>query len=58
MRSESGVTAVEYTFIIALIAIVIIAMVCLVGEELSEVFQQNFIVVDQHPPEPRPPEVP
>ena len=57
MRSESGATVVDYAIIIALIAIVIIAMVCLVGEKHSEVFLQNFIV-DQRPPEPRPPEVP
>jgi len=38
-RDESGVTAIEYCFIAALIAIVIVGSLTLVGNNLSPVFQ-------------------
>ena len=38
LRSEEGVTAIEYALIAALIAVVIIAAVTLVGEEVSQTF--------------------
>ncbi|MGT2454962.1 Flp family type IVb pilin [Cupriavidus basilensis] len=38
MRDESGVTAIEYGLIAALIAIVIIASVQLIGTNLNLVF--------------------
>jgi pilus assembly protein Flp/PilA len=37
-REEDGVTAIEYGLIAALIAVVIIASVTLVGQNLSTVF--------------------
>jgi pilus assembly protein Flp/PilA len=40
-REEDGVTAIEYGLIAALIAVVIIAAVTLVGENLRSVF--NYI---------------
>lgn len=40
-RDEEGVTAIEYGLIAALIAVVIIAAVSLVGNNLRDVF--NFI---------------
>jgi pilus assembly protein Flp/PilA len=39
VRDEEGVTAIEYGLIAALIAVVIIAAVTLVGNNLSAVFQ-------------------
>jgi len=41
MREEDGVTAIEYGLIAALIAVVIIASVTLVGNNLKAVF--NYI---------------
>jgi pilus assembly protein Flp/PilA len=38
MRSERGATAVEYGLMVALIAIVIIAAVTLLGQNISAVF--------------------
>lgn len=38
LRDEEGVTAIEYGLIAALIAVVIIAAVSLVGDELVNVF--------------------
>lgn len=38
LRDEEGVTAIEYALIAALIAVVIIAAVTLVGEEVSQTF--------------------
>jgi pilus assembly protein Flp/PilA len=38
VRDEDGVTAIEYGLIAALIAVVIIATVQLVGQNLSKVF--------------------
>lgn len=38
LREEEGVTAIEYALIAALIAVVIIAAVTLVGEEVSQTF--------------------
>jgi pilus assembly protein Flp/PilA len=37
-KDEDGVTAIEYGLIAALIAIVIIAAITLVGEELQDTF--------------------
>ncbi len=39
MRDETGVTAIEYGLIAALIAVVIIGAVTLVGTNLSKTFQ-------------------
>lgn len=38
IADESGVTAIEYGLIAALIAVVIIAAVSLVGKDLSNIF--------------------
>lgn len=38
MRDEEGVTAIEYALIAALIAVVIIAAVTLVGNEVQNTF--------------------
>jgi pilus assembly protein Flp/PilA len=38
LRSEKGATAVEYGLMVALIAIVIIAAVALLGDNLSSLF--------------------
>lgn len=38
LRDEEGVTAIEYALIAALIAVVIIAAVTLVGNEVSDTF--------------------
>lgn len=40
LRDEEGVTAIEYGLIAALIAIVIIAAVTLVGQDLNNTFQK------------------
>ncbi|WP_137891385.1 Flp family type IVb pilin [Ramlibacter sp. 2FC] len=40
LRDEEGVTAIEYGLIAALIAIVIIAAVSLVGQDLNNTFQE------------------
>lgn len=40
LRDEEGVTAIEYGLIAALIAVVIIAAVTLVGENLEGVFNE------------------
>lgn len=48
LRDEEGVTAIEYGLIAALIAIVIIASVTLVGNNLDAVFDAvaaNLVVV-------------
>lgn len=37
-KDEEGVTAIEYSLIAALIAVVIILMVTIVGENVNEVF--------------------
>ena len=39
-RREQGATAVEYGLMVALIAIVIIAAVALIGDNLQAVFQE------------------
>lgn len=38
LKDEEGVTAIEYGLIAALIAVAIIAMVALVGDQLNNVF--------------------
>ncbi len=43
-ESEEGATAVEYGLMVALIAIVIIAAVTLVGQNLSQVFSNIALV--------------
>ena len=40
LKDEEGVTAIEYGLIAALIAVVIIVAVSLVGNELSETFDE------------------
>ena len=40
LRSEKGATAVEYGLMVALIAIVIIAAVAIVGDNLNGVFTE------------------
>ena len=40
LRSEKGATAVEYGLMVALIAIVIIAAVAIVGDNLNVVFTE------------------
>lgn len=40
LRSEKGATAVEYGLMVALIAIVIIAAVALIGNNLNDVFNE------------------
>lgn len=40
LRDEEGVTAIEYGLIAALIAIVIIAAVTLVGQDLNNTFMK------------------
>jgi pilus assembly protein Flp/PilA len=40
IRDEEGVTAIEYALIAALIAVVIIAAVKLVGEDVNNTFQR------------------
>ena len=40
-KDEEGATAVEYAIMVALIAIVIIAMVILVGEKANNVFSKT-----------------
>ena len=39
MKREKGATAIEYALMVALIAVVIIAVVTLLGTTLIEVFQ-------------------
>ena len=39
-KDEEGATAVEYAIMVALIAIVVIAMVRLVGDKANEVFDE------------------
>jgi pilus assembly protein Flp/PilA len=39
-REERGATAVEYGLMVALIAVVIIAAVTLLGQNLSEIFDE------------------
>lgn len=39
LRSEEGATAVEYGLLVALIAAVIVAVVALLGIQISEAFQ-------------------
>lgn len=38
LKDEEGVTAIEYGLIAALIAVAIIAMVALIGDQLNNVF--------------------
>lgn len=40
LRDEEGVTAIEYALIAALIAVVIIAAVTLVGNEVNDTFNK------------------
>lgn len=40
LRDEEGVTAIEYALIAALIAVVIIAAVTYVGNEVNDTFQE------------------
>jgi len=40
MASDEGATAVEYGIMVALIAVVIIAAVTLVGDQLAVVFEE------------------
>lgn len=40
IRDEEGVTAIEYALIAALIAVVIIAAVKLVGQDVNNTFQR------------------
>jgi pilus assembly protein Flp/PilA len=40
LREEKGATAVEYGLMVALIAVVIIAAVTLLGQNLSEIFSE------------------
>ena len=58
MKSEAGETLVDYAIMVALIALVIIGMVILLGEKTNSVFNQQNIILDQSPPEERPPEPP
>lgn len=44
-RSEKGATAVEYGLMVALIAIVIIAAVFLLGQNLSDLFNAVAVSV-------------
>ena len=44
MREEKGATAVEYGLMVGLIAVVIIATVALLGEQLNALFQS---IVDE-----------
>jgi pilus assembly protein Flp/PilA len=46
VRDEEGVTAIEYSLIAALIAVVIIVMVTLTGESVSEVFSKVSSALD------------
>lgn len=46
LRDEEGVTAIEYALIAALIAVVIIAAVTFVGQEVSETFQDVGAALD------------
>jgi pilus assembly protein Flp/PilA len=39
-KDEEGATAVEYAIMVALIAIVIVAMVVIVGEKANNIFSQ------------------
>ena len=45
-KDEEGVTAIEYSLIAALIAIVIIVMVTLAGESVSGLFSQVSSALD------------
>ena len=45
-KDEEGVTAIEYSLIAALIAIVIIVMVTLAGESVSGLFSQVASALD------------
>ena len=45
-KDEEGVTAIEYSLIAALIAIVIILMVTLTGQEVSELFSKVSSALD------------
>ena len=45
-KDEEGVTAIEYSLIAALIAIVIILMVTAAGESVSEVFSKVSSALD------------
>lgn len=49
LQDEEGVTAIEYGLIAALIAIAIIAMVALVGDQLNNVFNCIAIYLDNVP---------
>lgn len=40
LRDEEGVTAIEYALIAALIAVAIIAIVTLIGNQINSVFMQ------------------
>ncbi len=50
LHDEEGVTAIEYGLIAALIAVVIIAAVTLVGENLEGIF--NYIAGELSTPAP------
>ncbi|WP_395400066.1 Flp family type IVb pilin [Pseudoduganella sp. UC29_106] len=47
MRDESGVTAIEYALIAALIAVVIVGTVTNVGSQLSTLYQRVSSKVQQ-----------
>ncbi len=49
-REEEGVTALEYGLIAALIAVVIIASVALLGEELDAVFDHIATRIGEETP--------
>lgn len=45
LRNDEGVTAVEYALILGLVAIVIIAAVTLLGENISNAFSRAACVI-------------
>lgn len=49
LKDEEGVTAIEYGLIAALIAVAIIAMVALVGDQLNNVFNCIAVYLDNVP---------
>jgi pilus assembly protein Flp/PilA len=45
-KDEEGVTAIEYSLIAALIAVVIVLMVTMVGDDVNKVFNNIAAVLD------------
>ena len=46
-KDEEGVTAIEYSLIAALIAVVIVLMVTMVGDDVNKVFNNIAAVLDE-----------